>query len=639
MEKLLLLCPGLLFCLINSVTTRFSRKKFGYAIPFTMVMAVMLMYLSQLFCHSWQPGFVLLLLMALIGLLLLLGDVRNRADFFSEGLVAFIVVCMITGLLCLRRWLTDFDEFWCWGVMVKESLRLDSFYCVPASRLIVHRDYPPFPAIAELLWAKLAGGYSEGTVIMAMVVESLTLTVVPLFEKLSEPEHAKCRVGEKKHWIRAAVSALLLTLFIMLVISAFDVKHVFFTILVDVPLAAIFAFGVVYILSGEAFSRFGLVTLSLAGAMMVMTKQPGLALLPVWWLLYLVWETPAPGPRRRKRVLGSFLILVIPLMIFSSWSLYEKSQMIYQVGVSSKERGQFNPAKINAQAYFDAVLKRGSVLRTTTFWNLIRAFFTEPVSNMSWPVLTFVSSVCMLLLVILGFSRSCSEVFDRRKTRFAVVALVFMAAGYAFMMSVMFVFFFGDDEMAELRGYVRYVDIFILCVVLVLVPVGLLLMKKKGSRMRMTSQLAAVLIAVVALNNSAVVDFFPHHPLKYIPYETVANRILETTEPGSSITITYDTEHGDFGGWYGSLQSIVYYFAEERDILWGMDLFDAEYTQEEERIQALNQIRESDYLYVVDLNEELEEFLTTYIDGTEACSDTIYRVEKAGDGIMLHEMD
>ena len=65
MTKLLFLGPVLLYCALNSVTVRVFKKRFGYAMPFTMAASVLLMYLSQLLCKSWQPGFILLLLLAL----------------------------------------------------------------------------------------------------------------------------------------------------------------------------------------------------------------------------------------------------------------------------------------------------------------------------------------------------------------------------------------------------------------------------------------------------------------------------------------------------------------------------------------------------------------------------------------------
>ena len=563
----------------------------------------------------------------------------NREDYFSAGLVAFLVVCFVAAVLCFRRRFSNFDELWCWGPMVKESLRLDRFYCVPASRLIIHKDYPPFPAIMELLWTKTANRYSEGVVIMSMVTESLSLVVVPLAEMLDGQEGAGEKGRKRTRLVHRAFSALMLTLLMMLVINAFDSAHVFATIMVDIPLAALFSFGLVLILSGQASaSRFGTAMLTLTGVMLVMTKQPGLALLPALWLACLLKDLPPRGRERRKRAVESLWVLVVPLLVFLSWHLYVKSQNIQGLRVSANGGGQFDLAKISVQAYLDALLKRGNALQWQTLWNLNRAFFTVSVSNLAWPPISFATAFCLLLLGILGLNRLCPEDFDDRKARLAGIALCVMTLLFAFMMSVMFVFFFTADEMEDLRGYARYADIYVLSLLLPLASMGILLMKRRGILFhRLRNQLALVLLAAVLLGSTSLIYLTPQvlQTQSYTQYEPLADQILAHTEVDSRITVVYDIKTGRYGKWYGSLQAVVYYYANDRELLGGKDLFAADYDAEGQRAQVLRQLEESDYLFVVNTNEALNEFISPYNGGAGLAPGAIYRIEKDEKGLHL----
>ena len=86
---------------------------------------------------------------------------QNAELIFSIGLISFISIYVLYIILDYKRRFTTFDEWYHWGMMVKESLRLDKFYSVAESNLHIHKDYPPFISILEVIFCKFSGGYSE----------------------------------------------------------------------------------------------------------------------------------------------------------------------------------------------------------------------------------------------------------------------------------------------------------------------------------------------------------------------------------------------------------------------------------------------------------------------------------------------
>ena len=264
--------PVLLFCALNSISVYGFKKKFGQVMPFTVMASVLFLYFIQYTLHSFQIGWVLLLVSGGLGAAMMaVLSFRKHAVaalYFTPGLVSFLMVCAIAVILNYGRRFSDFDEFWHWGMMIKEELRLDRFYCIEASRMIIHKDYPPFLSILELLWVKTGGTYSEGLLSASLHVMIYSLLIVPITEKT-------CGKQEQKHpYWSAAGMTVLLTVLLILAFSIFDYANIYYTILADLPLGAVFAFCLMLIIGEDAYrDRLGMGTLILGCVTLVMIKQ------------------------------------------------------------------------------------------------------------------------------------------------------------------------------------------------------------------------------------------------------------------------------------------------------------------------------------------------------------------------------
>ena len=243
------------FCFLNGWTVRIGKRAFGYCIPVTMMLAVLVLYFSQFIFHTFDVGLYLLIGSSVLSLLVFLYEIvfkKNNKfcfDFFTGGFWAFLTVCFIFFLIDYNRHFSTWDEFSHWGKMVKEMLRTDAFYSETASNLLAHKDYPPFVSVLELLWCRIAGSYSEMNVTMAVHVFEISVIVPMLVERIEDKGRSILNKLLTSAVIVFAICMLLLTL---------DVYGTFSTIYTDLFMPLLYVYLVFVILEGDLIaSKFG----------------------------------------------------------------------------------------------------------------------------------------------------------------------------------------------------------------------------------------------------------------------------------------------------------------------------------------------------------------------------------------------
>ena len=129
--------PLLFFLCLNASAVFAFGKQFGRMLPLTMISAIFTLYASQLFLGSFSAGWAFLWGAAAASLPLGIRRLKTsgrdfvRDTLFSEGLAAFLIIFFAAAVLLYGKHFRDWDEYSHWGMMVKEMLRLNRFYCVP----------------------------------------------------------------------------------------------------------------------------------------------------------------------------------------------------------------------------------------------------------------------------------------------------------------------------------------------------------------------------------------------------------------------------------------------------------------------------------------------------------------------------
>lgn len=145
--------------------------------------------------------------------------------FFSFSF--FLMLLLYTLLFFWHRYqaFSAWDEFMHWGVMIKESLRLNQFYAVGESLLKVHKDYPPFPSLIGVFWNLLSRSYQESHCFHGASVFISALFIAEIEEK------------------KKSTQLTLLCLFVLLQFFPYVEYQTFLkTIYADVLLASLAAF-------------------------------------------------------------------------------------------------------------------------------------------------------------------------------------------------------------------------------------------------------------------------------------------------------------------------------------------------------------------------------------------------------------
>ena len=265
------LVPVLIYLLFNSAIVVMTKRSFGKCMPLSIMIIPFLLFFSQYFLGTYKVGILISMSVALLAIPLCIIKRKQieRKNMFSTGSFIFLAIVIFVLIWDYHRHFAIFDEFYHWGLMVKESLKLDKFYCIDESRLYIHKDYPPFLTLIEVFFCKFAG-YSEGKVSAALHIFVLSMGVLPVAEDIVVIEREKRKPAPVKAFI---IGILLIFIFLTVAFSMDGwTPRGITSILADVPPAIVFAYAIYLIYSDETKTVFGMVSLMLANAAIIMMK-------------------------------------------------------------------------------------------------------------------------------------------------------------------------------------------------------------------------------------------------------------------------------------------------------------------------------------------------------------------------------
>lgn len=616
-------------CLVGTTSVLTRRDYLACLVP-TFVVATLVMCVGQALLSSFTPPFVLLVMYAAaFPVMLLVRPLRSRVNpgNLVHGILAFAGIYALMAYIDFGRHLISWDEFSHWGVMVKEMLRIDRFYADPASTLMVHKDYPPFASVYELIWCKVACGYSETVVTLALNVLLLSL-VVPSFLAVVETSR---RSGEARgvHGLATFMLGLLCGVGVLIPLVVFNDTSSSLTIFTDALVSYLFAYSVVLVLSRQAYDGwFGGMAFVLAQVTLILTKQVGIAFICLDVLIYALVAIGDVQVARHSR--GRWRGLVGPLVVVvSTFALCLLANRLWAGYVSSLGiEGQFDLSDVSVGAYVAALRGTGEALQVSTLRAYVNALLTQQLFTGSILTVTYSSSLVMALagLVVtrLVMPRGHSRAAD---LPLVGVTLVVGWVGYAFMMSILYLFSFDPVEMSELASFNRYMDTYVvgeLTVVAYTLVAALVVRARRPVGVRLV---AAVVLAGVALLMPAQMQNLVPQALRgnsAIAYQRAAEYLEEKAEPGSHAMIMANN--------IGQYKYYVHYFSTE---IW-MENDTSSYTNgyqyltdpyEGEALDTLlGDVAAHDYVYVIDFNDVLNQALGPYATGGSLTENTVYKV-------------
>lgn len=594
------LFPLVYFLLSNAFFVYLLKKSFGRVLPLTMIISSLSYFFSQVLLKTFLIGFFINLLFAIVFIILILRDKIKGKDltffkgnYFTKGLYLFFILYLFVYIFDFNRCFTVWDEYSHWGVMVKEMFRLDHFYSIPESTLMVHKDYPPIISIFELFFCHLSGGYKEPYLIRGLHLLSLSL-FIPV----------ACYHDSCENKLKIFVKTILLVTSVFLLFLLFDGHNIINTIYTDYIMAILVSYLLAIILfSEDSLSYFHIMNLSLGFIFLILTKQMGFPLYLMALFLYLL-DTFVRYQKNKKKELSKrflfklicvfLLLVVLPLLIWKGWSSYIDSLDI--------ER-QFELSDLNIMELKNIVDKTGGEeYQQKIVSNYLNALGKESITNSYIPLTYF---GCLLFIVVILFIECFyyKKQLEKRKFIEVIITLIIGSFGYAFVMLILYVFSFGEVEGLALASFNRYMPTYILIGLSLCYMIFIYGEDNKNSN---SNQLKYHIVLVILL----LLFQYPSNIRKLLPkvkktpinpYMYHASKISEKTESNSKIFLIVQNSGGDY-------QFAVKYYMNPRTTNLKYFSFPIDNIEDYKAYfdnNIKNYMVEFDYLYVITINDEI----------------------------------
>lgn len=621
-------------CILNVVTIYLSKKTFGKCLPLTMLLATFIVYFSQMILQTFMVGFAVLTVWAISGIVLLVwksGEKTFRNNLLSYGLFAFIVIYLVFLVVDFRRSYSTWDELSHWGVMVKEMLRLDCFYAEPASNLLVHKEYPPFVSVYEMLWCKISGGYSEAGTTLSLHV----FTLVLLNSQLAENDRKEVSHKVPEQFVKAFFSTML---FVMIIL-AFDTFQIFNTIYTDYFMPVLYVYIVMLIASRSAVrDRFGYLCFCVSLPALILSKQMSIAFVLLAYAFFLFGffsyqsENAMVNGQENKNVrqmVKKFGIILLPLILvfvnYSIWKNYTNSLQI---------QGQFELGQIQIRSILEIMMGGGTETQHETYRRFLIALCSTPLFEGIFKM-TYVSSLFIALLLVMMIYHFYKSVCMKRDAAAVGILFIVGSAGYAFTMFVLYMFCYSSEEMKQLASFNRYMDSYIVSEFLILFSWWMLLIKKtKPSCMNGKMLMIVWMFSLILLNPERLTNLLPQviYGEPFYDYRQQAAALQNKTGDDTEIFVISNN----------NTQNIYYlnYYLNDRRMnvqYLYKDISSVEPTDEGTWNAIIQSLQQSDFVYIMDAGEGADVWLSPYAEDGYVHEYTVYQVVKSDMGFRLIE--
>lgn len=443
--------PLLFILFYNLSLTIVFKKTFGKCIPLTFIISTLIIYISGYIFKMFNIGFLINILISLSSIFIIIYRLvkkesikKIKENYFTKAFYYFLIISILFILYDLGRGFSQWDELSHWGVMVKEMLRLDNFYSIDASTLMVHKDYPPFVSLYELLWIKLAGIYREDLLIQSIHIFELSL-FIPFINET------------KKFNVKKLFCGIIFALLIFYLITLFDAANVINTIYTDIFIMILFAYSFSIITNNkDTESNFNLFAISISLIALMLTKQMGLPLFLIiifYYFLDLIIKKIKFNKNLIKKLLKICLvIIIIPLLFYKSWGIYIDKLNI---------KGQFQISDISLSKIKDIVLTK-NIYQHKVLYGYVNKILNEKVVKLPFINITYFNSISFILLLLFLIRFFNKKQINNKKILSIAMPLFIGTVGYGLTMLLLYLFCFGEYEALIFASYNRYMSTFII---------------------------------------------------------------------------------------------------------------------------------------------------------------------------------
>ena len=442
--------PLLFFILANSTTTIIFDKKFEKVLPITLLSVGLVLYISGLVFQTFNIGIAICLIYALYSIIYVLKNKdegkkisKVANNVLSYGLVMFVTIYCLVFVFDLNRFLIAHDDFSHWGMMVKEMLRLDKFYSVPESNLMVHKDYPPFISLYEMFWIRLTNVYSEATLVKSMHILELSM-IIPLIS-----------IDEKnrKVYKEIIITSMIFISFI-LILNLMDHHKIINSLYVEYLIMFVTLYGLWSILKAEKLtSSYTIANTFVVILCLALLKQISICfslMIAFYYFLMIVLRRKQEFKEMQKKdiiqniICTIILFVIVPVICFVFWKIYvNKFAMDKQFVVQSSALGtfieRFRQKNFVINKYVDAVARA----------NIMNFKF-----RCSILVISIIAYVAYLITIVR----------DKDRKDYIILLVLLILGNIAYLTVILFTYLvlFAPGEANILASFDRYVGSYLI---------------------------------------------------------------------------------------------------------------------------------------------------------------------------------
>ena len=587
-----LIIPFIYFLLCNALIVFISKKTFGKCIPLAILIPSFIYFFSQIIFHTFKVGFYINILLPIIGIGIILYKVIKKENieefkknYLSNGFYVFIVMCLFIFIFDFRRNLSNWDEWSHWGIMIKEMLRLDRFYSIAESTLMVHKDYPPIMQMFELFFINLTGTFKESSLISSIHLFSFSLFIPAIAE------------DKNKKLLNIIIKSIVIIFIILLLFLSFDQHKIINCIYIDYSMAILIAYLLFSIINEkELLSNFSLINLSIGCSFLLLLKQIGLPLYLMILFMFFICQF-----LRDKKVLFEkkniikmiIILLLIPLSLWKGWSMY--------VSTLDVEK-QFDLSEIKPLELIGVIQnKSGEEWQKTTAQKYIIGIQTSNISNTQFN-LSFIQCMLLVYVTLVGLYYLFRKELDKKEMILLGVTLGIGAIGYSLVMLFLYISAFGPEEGSILTSYDRYMTTYIL---ICLSTFLMIYLNKDSTRKKETYLYLLPLFALLFLiqKPERIGDVFPKIYNSYNPYQELGEYLATKVEQNSKVFILTQDSDGEYQYvvkyYAGAITTNPKFFEFETD---NIDDYESYFKENYEQ-----KLLEYDYLYILKIDDDFKE--------------------------------
>lgn len=421
-----------------------TKRRFEEVLPLSIFMIILILYIFSLFAKVNIGIYIVTTISVLVFVFTIVYSGFHRKfkdllyNLFTPGFLVFVLLVILVGYITDGRLLSKWDEFTNWGLQLKNMFIFNGLANVQGVTTI-GTGYPPATTVFEYFFAGFRNNLVEGDMFRAMGIFTIAL-ILPIFKK----------VTWKKWPIGLTIFPIV---FLLPTIFSKDVE-ILNTLYVDALMGLLMAF-ILYSYFSEKFSKFSFIMVGLGASVLTLVKSSGfplaLSMLIVISFDIIVFKQKEIREFLRNKINLLVFILSVIIGFFGkiSWSIFVKLTSLNEVWSYIG----LEPTKTET--------------RIKIFNNFIKAFFSgkygsvEGVSAFMWIL------ICGVLVAFIGLKLRKRKKIIRVSVDFILIVLGFLA--YSASLLLMYMFLFLEYEGLNLSSFSRYIDTYILAMIMFLI--------------------------------------------------------------------------------------------------------------------------------------------------------------------------